>query len=182
MSLADELERIARAAAGFARPHEHVAGVVPVEPDRKRLYLCAFGTAAGDGTWLVLDGDGGPVHERQLVRDAASIAALCEWAEESATGGDLDDLRSRLVALRITENPRGIDEAEEAVAALQAEIGAPPQVATPVRLDALGAATRRLEVALGSSGSPFAVAMRQAGAAVQAFVADVEARYKEPLA
>ena len=47
------------------------------------------------------------------VKDAVSIAALCEIAEESAVGGDLDELLSQLVALRLTENPEGIDEAED---------------------------------------------------------------------
>jgi hypothetical protein len=35
-----------------------------------------------------------------------SIAAMCELAEESAGGGDLGELRARLVELRLTERPR----------------------------------------------------------------------------
>ena len=55
-------------------------------------------------------------------------------------------------------------------------------MATPALLDRVGAATRRLEVALGGEGaSPFAAAMKGSGDAVQAFVADVEAAYKLPL-
>ena len=122
------------------------------------------------------------MRDRQRVRDAASIAALVEYAEELAAGGDLDELRAQLVALRFTEDPPGIDEAEEALTALQAELGAPPRVATPELLDRVAAATRRLEVALGGEGaSPFTAAMKGSGDAVQAFVADVEAAYKLPL-
>ena len=99
-----------------------------------------------------------------------------------AAGGDLDDLRAQLVALRLTEDPPGLDEAEQALDDLQAELGSPPRVATPERLDRVGAATRRLEVALGGEGgSPFAAAMKGSGDAVQAFVSDVETAYKLPL-
>jgi hypothetical protein len=107
---------------------------------------------------------------------------MCELAEEAAGGGDLDDLRSRLVALRLTENPPGIDEAEEAAIELQSTIGAPPRVASPAHLDAVGGATRRLEEALGEGpGSPFVEAMKAATGTVDALVRDVEARYKRPL-
>ncbi len=179
MALADDLEAVARAALALAGPGETLAGVVPVEPGPVRLYLCAF---EGETTsWLVVDADGQPVRDRRTVRDAASIAALVEYAEELAAGGDLDELRSQLVALRLTEDPPGIDEAEEALTALQAELG-PPRVATPALLDRVAAATRRLEVALGGEGaSPFTAAMKGSGDAVQAFVADVEAAYKLPL-
>jgi hypothetical protein len=183
VALPEELEAAAATAETFAGAGETLAGVVPVEPaDGLRLYLCAFRGPAGEESWLVLDPEGTAVRERRRVREAASIAALVEIAEETAAGGDLDELRSRLVALRITENPIGIDDAEEAVTALQQVIGAPPRVATPAQLDRLGAATRRLEAALGAEGvSPFAEAMAQAGDAVQAFVADVEANYRVSL-
>jgi hypothetical protein len=116
------------------------------------------------------------------VREVVSIAALVEVAEETAGGGDLDELRSQLVALRLTENPPGIDEAEEAALALEATIGAAPRVATPERLDAIGAATVRLERVLGGgSGSPFSVAMDQARTTVEKLTRDVFGAYKVPL-
>jgi hypothetical protein len=180
VALADELEALAQAAAAFAAPGEVLAGVVPVEPGSVRLYLCAY--EGETRSWLVLDADGQLVRDRRTVRDAASIAALVEYAEELAAGGDLDDLRAQLTALRLTEDPPGIDEADEAITALQDELGSPPRVATPALLDRLAAATRRLEVALGGEGaSPFTAAMKSSGDAVQAFVADVEAGYKVEL-
>ena len=155
---------------------------MPAEPSPgARRYLCAY--AGDDGrAWLVLDARGRAVDARVDVRAVVSIAALCELAEEVAGGGDLDDLRSRLVSLRLTEDPPGIEEAEEALHALQATIGGTPRVATPERLDAVGAAATRLEQALGGAGaSPFAAAMKQAAATVEELTRDVEAGYKIPL-
>lgn len=184
VALVDDLVRIAAAAAGRAAPGEQVAAVLPTEPHAgDRLYLCAFETATGERSWLALADGGEAVVERQAVRDAVSIAALCELAEEVAAGGDLDDLRSRLVALRLTENPDGIEDAEGAVLELQHVIGVPPALASPARLDAIGLATRRLELALGGAlqGSPFADAMRGAGEVVEALTSDVERTYRASL-
>ena len=175
MTLAEELERIAAVSGADA--------VLAAEAHPgERTYVCAFGD--GDGrTWLALDAAGTPVAERRRVRDAVSIAALCELAEETAAGGDLDELRSQLAALRVTENPPGIEDAEAAVLELQRAIGAPPTLATPARLDAIGSATRTLELALGgvAQGSPFAAAMKGAGEVVDALVADVERAYRGSL-
>ena len=120
--------------------------------------------------------------ERERVHEAASLVALAELAEESAGGGELDELRARLVARRLTENPEGIEEAEEAVLNLQRTIGGPPRLATARYLDDVGAATKRLEDSLGSPGSsPFAEAMKASAGAVQAFTSDVEENYRTPL-
>jgi hypothetical protein len=130
----------------------------------------------------VLDDTEAPVTDREAVRRTASIAAMCELAEESAGGGELDELRERLVTIRLTENPEGIEEAEEAALALQHVIAAPPRLAEPGYLDRVGAATRRLEQALGDSGvSPFAEAMKAGMSSVEEFSADVESHYKRPL-
>jgi hypothetical protein len=182
MALSDDLERIAAAAAAFAQAGEQVSGILATEPEEGlRVYLCAF--QSGDGhAWLALDDAGAPVSDRRLVRDAASVAALCEIAEESAGGGDLDDLRARLAELRETEAPEGVEEAEAAAAALAATIHAPPRLATNAYLDAVGVAARRLERSLGDDGSsPFAVAMQTGLPAVEGLAAEVERGYKGPL-
>jgi hypothetical protein len=142
------------------------------------MYLCAF--AAGEGrTWLVLDDRGQPVTNRDAVRRTVSITAMCELAEESAGGGELGELRERLVALRLTESPPGIEEAEEAALALEQAIGSPPRLAEPAYLDRVGTATRRLEEALGpAGGSPFAEAMKSGLGTVEELAHDVEASYK----
>ncbi|MGE5691010.1 MAG: hypothetical protein ACM33B_10705 [Pseudomonadota bacterium] len=182
MSLDEELERIAAAAAEHAAPGEGVAAVLAAEPaGGRRVYLCAY----GDGdvrTWLALDVEGVPVDDRGLVRDAASIAALCEVAVELAAGGDLEGLRSQLVALRIRESPPGIEDAEAAALELEQVIGAAPRIASPSFLDAVGEATLRLERALGDDGpSPFAEAMRSAVGAVNELADEIEREYKRPL-
>jgi len=85
VALSDDASRIAAAAAVYARPGEEVAAVLAVESlPGERLYLCAFAGDDGAQTWLALDEDGSPVTSRNRIRDAASIAALCEVAEESA--------------------------------------------------------------------------------------------------
>jgi len=183
VELAQELEGIAARAADHADEGERVAGVLAAEPrPAQRVYLCAF--AGGEQrSWLALDGGGSPIADRALVREAVSIAALCEIADETAGGGDLSELRANLLSLRMTENPPGIAEAEDAALALEAVVGAPPRLATPVHLDAVGAATRQLERALGEgAASPFTDAMQQAFAAVEELSREVETTYKRPLA
>ena len=81
----------------------------------------------------------------------------------------------------MTEQPPGIEAAEEAALALEHAIGAPPIVASAAYLDEVGAATRRLEEALGEHGSPFANALASSTGTVEAFVAEVEGRHALPL-
>ena len=183
MSLQDELDRIAAAAGELADEGEEVTGVLAADPPTGgRVYLCAF-TGPDRLSWLALDEKGLAVTRREVVRGTASLIALCEVAEESAGGGELDDLLARLVALRLTDNPIGIDEAEEAVRELQRVLGASPRVATAGFLDEIGSATRRLEEALGESGggSPFAELMKQGAASVEEFTTDVESNYRREL-
>jgi hypothetical protein len=179
MGLREDLDGVAAAAAEYASPGEELAGVVPAEPEPgARSYLCAF-TSGDERTWLVLDDQGRPVTDRDRIRRTVSIIATSELAEESAGGGELEELRQRLVALRLSENPPGIEEAEEAALALEQAIGAPPRLAEPAYLDRVGEATRRLEAALGpSAGSPFAEAMKQGLAAAEELTHDVLTGYK----
>jgi hypothetical protein len=181
VTVAEDVSRIAGAASGFAEPGEELAGVLVAETLGRRVYLCVFESAEGRA-WLALDDDAKPLTERRLVREAASLAALCEVAEESVGGGDLPALRARLAELRETDAPEGIEEAEAAAAALAETIQPEPRVASGEYLDALGSASRRLELALGeSSASPFAAAMQSAVGAVEELSADVEGNYKLPL-
>jgi hypothetical protein len=182
VGLREDLERIAASTAALAEDGEHVEGVVPAQAESdERTYLCAF-VRDEERTWLVLDDEGAAVTSRDVVRRTASIIALCELAEERAGGGELQDLREQLVALRLTENPEGIEEAEEAALELERTIGSPPRLAEPAYLDRVGAAARRLELALGpSAGSPFAEAMKQGTPAVDELVRDVETHYRSTL-
>ncbi len=178
--LSEDVARIAAVGAGFAGAGEELAGVLIVETLGRRVYLCAF-TSAGGSAWLALGDDAQPITDGRLVREAASLAALCEVAEESAGGGDISALRARLAEIRETEAPAGIEDAEAAAAALAETLQAEPRVASGDYLDAIGAASRRLEETLGESGgSPFAAAMQSALGAVEELTADVERNYKLP--
>ncbi len=173
MALSEDLDRI----AALAGAHGEVTGVLAAEPARGlRLYLVALG-GEGARRWVVLDDTGAVVERREDVRDAASIIAMCELAEELAGGGDLEQLRSQLAQVRMVEQPPGIEEAEEAALTLERTIGAPPRVATPAFLDDVGMATIALERALGELSSPFSEAIRGATGAVDEFVKDVERGY-----
>ena len=179
MSLSEELDRIAAAAGRYADDGERLTGVVAAEPEEGvRVYLCSF-ESGESRSWLGLDENGQPIEYGDLVREAAELSALCELAEELSGGGDLEELRSVLVRLRLTESPVGIEEAEEAALALEAAVGRPPRVASHAYLDAVGAATRRLERALGDAAvSPFAQAMQLATGAVSELADEVERGYK----
>jgi hypothetical protein len=184
VALADDIERVAATAAAHADGDgSALRGIVAAEPGAgARAYVCAFESPDGRRSWLVLDADGTPVASERGVRDAVSIAALCEIAEESAFPGDLDELRAQLVALRITEAPEGIDEADAAALDLQHVLGTPPHLASPVRLDEIGRAARRLELALDPAApSPFTAAMRSAAAVADALWAEVQGAYRVSL-
>lgn len=182
MALTHDLRRIAEAAVVHAAPDEELSAVIPTEPaGGVRVYLLAF-TAGDRQSWLALDGEGRPVTDRRLLRDAVAIAGMVELAEETAGGGNLEELRAQLRTLRDTEAPEGIDEADEAVAELERVVGGEVRLASPAYLDEIGVATRRLEAALGESGeSPFLAAMKQASLTIDGLAADIESHYKVPL-
>jgi hypothetical protein len=181
MTVDEDVARAASSAAAFAGPGEALAGVLVTETLGRRIYLCAF-ESPDDRAWLALDDEGQPLADARLVREAASVAGLCEVAEESAGGGNLPELRTRLAEIRQTDNPAGIAEAEAAAASLAETLLPQPRVASGAYLDAIGSASRRLEQALGESGvSPFAAAMQAAAGSVEELAADVERNHKLPL-
>jgi hypothetical protein len=177
MALADDLARI----AGVASAHGEVVGVLAAEPaSGLRLYLVAL-DSGDERRWVVLDDAGAVVQRLDAVRDAASIVAMCELSAEVAGGGDLEQLRSQLVQVRMVEQPPGIEAVEAAALALEQAVASPPRLASPAYLDEVGAAALALERALGELSSPFSEALRAGTAAVDAFVRDVERGYLTPL-
>lgn len=130
MGLAEDVDRIAAAAAALAGSREQLVAVLPVEPaDGERLYLCAFEGPDDTKTWIALDERGSPVTDRKRVRDAASIAALVEIAEETA-------------AMTLEEEPRlaspayldSIGATGEVVGALQGALPAVEELTRDVEL------------------------------------------------
>lgn len=177
MALSDELASAAEAASVYGA----VAGVLAAEPVSGRpAYLVALGEDEAR-RWVVLGEDRRPVSDRDRVREVASIVVLCELAGELAGGGQLEELRAELARVRMSEQPAGIEAAEEAALALERALGSPPVVASPAYLDEVGAATRRLEEALGEHASPFANALASSSGTVESFVAEVLDRHAVPL-
>ena len=173
MALGDDLERIAAAAS----LHGEVTGVLAAEPALgARYYLVALGVE-DERRWIVFEGDGAMVEQRDVVRATASIVAICELAGDLAGGGELEELRTELARVRMVEQPPGIEEAEDAALALERVVGAPPRVASPSYLDEVGAATLALERALGQTASPFSEALKSSTASIEAFVGEVERGY-----
>ena len=111
-----------------------------------------------------------PVTDMRLVREAASLAALCEVAEESAGGGDLPrpprPARRAPRARRAGGNRGGGGCRRRARRARHRQ---EPRLASGEYLDAIGVAARRLERrARRRGGSPFAAAMQSAVGTVEA--------------
>ena len=133
MALSDDVSRIAEAAGRYAGAGEEVAAVIPVEPATgERVYLCAFVTAEGSQTWLALDDDGAPVTNRTRVRDAASIAALVEVAEETVAAPDADEPR---VASPSYLDSIGATAAGDVTGALQSALPAIDELTRDVELN-----------------------------------------------
>jgi hypothetical protein len=80
MALAEDLERIAAAAAA----HGEVSGVLAAEPAAgRRVYLVSIGDE-DERRWALFDDAGAIVDRREDVRDAASIVVMCELSAELA--------------------------------------------------------------------------------------------------
>lgn len=179
MAIGDDLDRAAEHAEAAAGEGSRASGVLATEAEPgRRVYLVSLDLPDRTRGWIAVRGDGAIVVSRADVRAAVSIAALCEVAADSAGGGDLDGLLASLVEVREREAPEGIDDAIAAAEALREAVGAPPQLSTAERLDAIGAATRRLEQELDPGGpSPFAAALKSAQGAVSELQREVEAGY-----
>jgi len=85
VALSEDVSRIAGVAAQYRAPGQQVVAVLTVETVAgERIYLAAFVDAEGQQEWLAFDHGGVPVTSRERVREAASIAALVEVAEDAA--------------------------------------------------------------------------------------------------
>jgi hypothetical protein len=153
MSLERELERAAAMASSHARAGEQVAAVMPAEPvPGMRLYLAAF-ESRGDLGYLLLDASGEPVRDRRVVRDAVTVIALSERAEEVSSAVAADAIADRFD--RLVERLAGADADAAAAAGGVAQaarrvsgVTGGARVATPGYLDQLGAAATELGAAM----------------------------------
>jgi len=154
MTLEQELEATLAAAGRHARDGEQPVAVMAAEPQSgTRVYVVAF--AAGDDlAYVVLDTAGAPVADRRLVKDAVSLTALAERAEEVSGATAADELVERFgeadeVLKRVGDSEAATAAAAVVVAARNLAEGASgPRTATPVFLDRMAALAAGLAAAL----------------------------------
>jgi hypothetical protein len=153
VTLEAELERIAGAAGAHARAGEELAAVMPAEPaPGVRVYLTAY-RAGEELGYLVLDAGGAPVTDRRLVRDAVSVLALAERAEEASAAVAAEPIADSFEAAAgaLAGADAGAAAAARAVAEAARELAATAEglrLATPAYLDRLAAAAGALTAAL----------------------------------
>jgi hypothetical protein len=123
------------------------------EPAGTRVFVVAL--AAGDELgYVAVDGAGAAVADRRLVKDAVSLSALAERAEEVSGATAADDLVEQFRGAAGSLRRAGEGEAAaaaEAVAEAGARLGAAaagPRAATPVYLDRLAALAGELAAAI----------------------------------
>jgi hypothetical protein len=153
MTLEEELETAVAAAGRHARPGEEPVAVMAAEPAGARVFVVAL--AAGEELgYVAVDGAGAPVADRRLVKDAVSLAALAERAEEVSGATAADELvaqfRASSQALRGAGEGEAADAAEAVAGAAQRLGGAAagPRAATPVYLDRIAALAGELAGAI----------------------------------
>ncbi len=183
MTVAEDVERIAGAAAAFAAPGEELAGVLVAETLGRRVYLCAF-ESAGGRAWLALDAGGATAHATRVsCGKPPRSPGSARWRRSPPEAGDLPELRARLAEIRETDDPVGIEEAEGAAAALAETLaaGAAGRERRVPRRNRFRRAPARAGARRRRGASPFATAMQAAAGSVEELAADVERNHKLPL-
>ena len=131
VALSDDVRRIAAAAERFGAAGEHVEAVLPAEPTPgERTYLVAYASNGAARSWLGFDEAGEPVQSRNRVREAVSITAMAEVAEEALPEGVVE--RPPRLASPGYLDALGASGAPELGAALQSAVGAVEELARDV--------------------------------------------------
>jgi hypothetical protein len=156
VTLVDRLEEAHAVAAVHAAPGEEVVGVLPAEPGTgERVYVLAFSSQDETLSYLAIDSRHEPIRDRQLVRDAATILALSERAEEASgammSGELIERFASTAQQLRELGEEAGAAACRVALEALREleTAAAGPRVASPVFLDSVAYAAADVGAALG---------------------------------
>ncbi len=166
MTLEQELEQTLAAAGRHARPGEQAVAVMATEPGGAgRVYVVAFANGH-DLAYVALDEGGAPVTDRRVVKDAVTLAALAERAEEVSGATAADELAERFGEAAAVLRGAGVQEAAAAAEAVTAAAGrlgdaaAGPRPATPQYLDRMAALAGQLAGALDAF-VPFAERLPQ---------------------
>jgi hypothetical protein len=152
--LAEELEAAHAAASELTGPGERVAAVMASEPGAGvRVYLVAYESAEGI-SYVALDAALRPLSDPRVVREAVTVLALAERAEEASAATVADELVDALEQARAELDAAGLDEASTSAreagdaAAAVGEAASGPRVASPVYLDEMAAAAAALDTPL----------------------------------
>ena len=166
MTLEQELEQALAAAGSHADPGEEAVAVMATEGADGRVYVVAF-AAGEDLAYIALDAAGEPVSNRRVVKDAVTLAALAERAEEVSGATAADELVERFgeAAKRLQAKPAAAADAVVAAARRLGEAAAGPRAATPVYLDRMAALASELAGALDAF-VPLAEQLPEASAGV----------------
>jgi MoxR-like ATPase len=153
MTLVAQLEAARDAASQLAAEGEQVVAVLAAEPGSDALvFVCAY-EGAGELSYLGLDTTHQPVTDLRLVREAVTVVALAERAEEVSTATSGDELRDGFArvaqALRAAGREQEAASAEAVVARLDELAGVVegPRVASPGYLDRVAASAGNLGAA-----------------------------------
>jgi hypothetical protein len=131
VGLSEDVWRIAAAAERFAATGERVEAVLPSEQaPGERTYLVAFKSNGEGRTWLGLDDSGDPVGSRDRIREAVSITAMAEVAEEAVPETAIDP-PPRLASPKYLD-ALGATASPELGAAIQGALGAVEELARDV--------------------------------------------------
>jgi hypothetical protein len=132
VALDDDVRRAAAAAGGLAAAGEVVEAVLPTEPKPgERVYLVAFAHEGIAGrSWVAVDAEGAPITSRDRVREAVSIAAICEVAEE-VVPEELLGNPPRLASPQYLDS-LGAMQADGLAGVLQSAVGAVEELAQDV--------------------------------------------------
>jgi hypothetical protein len=170
MTLEQELETTLAAAGRLAHPGEQPVAVMATEPAAgERVYVVAF-AAGEDLGYVALDAAGAPVSDRRLVKDAVSLAALAERAEEVSGATAAEELVGRFGEAAAALGRIGDKDAAAAAAAVVkaarslADGATGPRAATPQFLDRMAALSVDLTAALDAF-FPLAERLPDAGGA-----------------
>jgi hypothetical protein len=131
VGLSDDVRRIAAAAERFAAAGERVEAVLAAEPAAgERTYLVAYASNGAGRTWLGFDDGGEPVQSRDRVREAVSITAMAEVAEDALPETAVEP-PPRLASPKYLD-ALGADGSPELGAAIQGALGAVEELARDV--------------------------------------------------
>jgi hypothetical protein len=179
----DDLVDAAAVAAGYSHEREQVAAVLPVELRAAGgVALCALrrDEDPAEVGWIAVGRDGRVVRRRDVVHDAASLAALCEAAADAALAADACEIaatagEAAARAARLPQLESALRDVERAAATIAASSDG-LRVARVAYVDELAPSVRALADAAGElqrEGQALSATLADAGGPDEALAREV---------